>query len=56
MMTTKIQKFSINCGSDYLMFFLHIMNFVHKNGTLHNDLSSQNILLHREGENMYIGV
>jgi serine/threonine protein kinase len=32
------------------------MNFVHKNGTLHNDLSSQNILLHREGESMYIGV
>ena len=36
--------------------FLHGMLFLYKNGSIHCDLSPDNILLHREGDNMYIGV
>jgi serine/threonine protein kinase len=36
--------------------FLHGMLFLYQNGSIHCDLSPDNILLHREGNNMYIGV
>lgn len=36
--------------------FLFGMLFLYKNGSIHCDLSPDNILLHREEDNMYIGV
>jgi serine/threonine protein kinase len=36
--------------------FLHGMLFLYQNGSIHCGLSLDNILLHREGNNMYIGV
>jgi serine/threonine protein kinase len=49
-----------SCFNDYESdchgIFLQGMVFLYKNNSIHCDLSPDNVLLHREGDNLYIGV